>query len=282
VIGLSSFVLGSPMRNQLTERFEQVKAWGYDLIEVAFQDPSLVDAALVRRRAADAGLTVAVAGDFTGGREVSAADPALRAGGMDYLLASIDFAADAGATQVAGPMYGAVGKTKWLPPAERRAQLERAATALVTAAAHGAERRVGLAIEPLNRFENDLINTAAQAAELCRMVGAGNLGIALDTFHMNIEEDSWTGAIAACGQRLTSFQVSENTRGTPGSGHIDFGAVLHALWQEGYRGPVIVEAFDAGDAVLAGALSLWRQRAQPMDQLAADAAQHLSGLWPPS
>ncbi|MDR1634567.1 MAG: sugar phosphate isomerase/epimerase [Bifidobacteriaceae bacterium] len=280
MIGLSSFILGSPMTDDLTKHFPAVAELGYGLVEIAYQNPELVHAPLIKRAAEEVGLKLAVAGDFTGGRNISSGSPAQRRDALAYLAECIEFAAALGAKVVAGPMYSAVGLAQPASPSERLRQWDHAVQGLKSAAARGDALGIALAVEPLNRFESDLVNTVDQALRMCAEVGASNVGVALDTFHMNIEEESLTGAIIAAAGKILSFQASENTRGTPGAGHIPWDQVLTALARSGYTGAVIVEAFKTDDdPALAGTLSLWRPVFGSPRQLQRDAIDFLSARW---
>jgi D-psicose/D-tagatose/L-ribulose 3-epimerase len=125
-------------------------------------------------------------------------------------------------------------------------------------------------MEPLNRFETDLVNTVEQGLDLCDRIGRANVGLLLDTFHMNIEEKSFTEAMTSAGDRLFHMQVAENDRGTPGSGHVPWGEVFRALDAVGYNGSVVIESFLPTVAEIARAVSLWRPVAPSMDALARD------------
>lgn len=279
-VGLSSFVLGSPVTASVLDAFPALAELGYGLVEVAYEPQAPVGAAQLRAAADAAGLDLAVAGNFTAARDVSADDEALRAAGLGYLVGCVDFAVAIGARVVAGPMYSAVGKTRLLPPDGRERQRRLAAEGIGRAADHAAQHGVRLAIEPLNRFETDLVNTTAQALALCDEVGRDNVGLSLDTFHMNVEESSLGGAIAAAGARLFSFQASENDRGTPGSGHVPWDEAFRALAAAGYCGPVIVEAFRVDDdPELASALSLWRPVVPSMERLMREAVAFIAPRW---
>ena len=139
----------------------------------------------------------------------------------------MELAAEIGAPHFVGPMYSAVGRTRMLEPAEREQQRALAVESLKEVAEHAADRGVRLAIEPLNRFETDLVNTAEQVLELCDRVGADNVGVLLDTFHMNIDEKSLGDAIRLVGDRLLQLHACENDRGTPGTGPRAVGRRLH-------------------------------------------------------
>jgi D-psicose/D-tagatose/L-ribulose 3-epimerase len=143
------------------------------------------------------------------------------------------------------------------------------------AGAHAAERGVTLAIEPLNRFETDLVNTVDQGVRLCDDIGADNVGLLLDTFHMNIEERHIGAAIRSAGRHVRHVHTCENDRGAPGSGHIDFGEVFRALDAIGYDEDVVIESFTPEIVEIARAVSLWRPLAPDGDTLASEGLRFL-------
>jgi D-psicose/D-tagatose/L-ribulose 3-epimerase len=275
-LGLSTFVLASPFSDADVGLFDKVRAFGYDQVEVCVEDPARLTAATVSRAAADAGLSVLVCGAVGADRDISHEDPARRHAGLDYLRWCVGFAAAVGSPLLSGPIYAPVGQARMLEPAERKAQWDRAVASLAELAAFAAPVR--LAIEPLNRFETDLVNTAEQGLRLCADIGADNVGLLLDTFHMNIEEKSIPAAIGSAGPRLFHVQASENDRGTPGSGHVPWPEVVGALRAAGYSGSVVVESFLPTVREIARAVSLWRPVASSMDALAADGAAFLRPL----
>ena len=216
---------------------------GYDLIEVCIEDPGVVSADALKKASERTGLPVSICGAFGPDRDVSHEDPEKRQLGIDYLKLCVDIAQAVGSPHVAGPMYSATGKARLLPPEERRQQRQWAADSLREVADYAAERGVTLAIEPLNRFETDLVNTVEQGLELCELVGRDNVGLMLDTFHMNIEEKHIGEAITSAGDKVFHFQVSENDRGTPGSGHVPWSETFEALKSIDYQGSIVVESF---------------------------------------
>jgi sugar phosphate isomerase/epimerase len=107
---------------------------------------------------------------------------------------------------------------------------------------------VRYALEPLNRYETDLIHTVADGLALIDRVGAANFGLLLDTFHMNIEEPSIEESIRACGPRIFHFHVADSNRWPPGAGHLEFKPILAALFETGYTGFVSGEFMPKPDA----------------------------------
>lgn len=269
--GLSSFVLASPFTDaDVDVQFDYVKELGFDLIEVCVEDPALLTAEPLVAASRRTGLPISICGAFGPGRDVSHEDEAVRQGGIAYLKGCIDLAQSVGSPHVAGPMYAETGQTRMLEPAEREAQRERAATGLREVADYASDRGVRLAVEPLNRFETDLVNTVEQGLDLFARIDRPNVGFMLDTFHMNIEEKSVGAAIRAAGDKVFHFQVSENDRGTPGSGNVAWAEAFAALDEIGYQGTIVIESFLPTVKEIARAVSLWRPVAPSMDALARD------------
>ncbi|HUF25578.1 MAG TPA: sugar phosphate isomerase/epimerase family protein, partial [Gemmatimonadaceae bacterium] len=189
---------------------------------------------------------------------------------QSYLRHCVDVAVQVASPVVAGPMYSPVGRTWRLDDAERKEVIARVAQGLRPVADYAAQAGVGLAIEPLNRFETSLINTVEQALELVAAVDSPACGIALDTFHMNIEERDLGNAIRAAGSHLAHVQVCANDRGAPGADHLDWPAIASALADVGYRGALCIESFTAENQTIATAASIWRPLARSQDAIATD------------
>ncbi|WGW12213.1 sugar phosphate isomerase/epimerase family protein [Saxibacter everestensis] len=269
-LGISSFILASPFSDQDVDQFDYALKLGYDLFEVCIEDTNLVSSQALNSAAERTGLAISICGAFGPERDVSHEDFANRREGIGYLKHCVDVAAEVGSPHVAGPMYSATGKARLLSPAERAEQRAQAVDSLREAADYAGERGVRLAIEPLNRFETDLVNTVEQGLELCSLIDRENVGLMLDTFHMNIEEKAPGAAIRLAGDKVFHFQVSENDRGTPGSGNVAWADVFSALRDINYRGAIVVESFLPTVAEIARAVSLWRPVAGSMDELARE------------
>ena len=278
--GANTFIWASPFSTASDLWVvDKVAALGFDVIEVAFEDPALIDLDALAERAAAVGLGVLVCGAYGPGRNLVSDDPAERAATAAYVRALIDAAARLGSPVVSGPAYGAVGKTPAADPAARQRQRDLAAAELRPLADYAGERGVRLALEPLNRFETDLINVVEQGLALCEAVGSPHIGLHLDTFHMHLEERDSGAAIRAAGDRLFHFHACENDRGIPGRGQVEWGGVADALADAGYDGPVVIESFTPEVKSIARAVCIWRDLAASQDELAGEGLAFLKVLF---
>jgi D-psicose/D-tagatose/L-ribulose 3-epimerase len=212
---------------------------GFDGIELQ-GDLQSYKPAEVRALLRDHGLAVL---SLTPG-EVDLAHPnaTVRADALDYYLRLLDFAAAVSAPLVC--CHGAVGRVRPLNTYDKEYGYLLASVQRI--AARAAELNLRVAMEVLNRYESHLLNTAVQAAGFVAQVGAANVGILLDAYHMNIEEADPAAAVLEAGDRLFLFHVADSNRQAVGRGHTDFLALMRALRRIGYRGDVIVECTAAG------------------------------------
>ena len=197
--GAITFIWASPFTTAELGVVGRVARAGYDVIEVAVEEAGALDGAALRAGLDEHGLDVIVIGFGTAGRDLSSSDGAERTAGLDYARACVDLAASVGAEVLCGPLHSAVGKARVLEPSERRAERERAVDGLRQVVSYAGEHGISVALEPLNRFENDMLNTVAQGLDLCDAVGLENVGLLLDTFHMNVEEKHIGEALRAGG-----------------------------------------------------------------------------------
>jgi D-psicose/D-tagatose/L-ribulose 3-epimerase len=172
-------------------------------------------------------------------------------------------------------MYAGVGAAQLLDPPARAQQWRRAVASVSEAADSASKRGVKLAVEPLNRFETDLVNTVDQGLQLIADVGAPNVGLLLDTFHMNIEEKDIPAAIRRASGHIVEFHACANDRGAPGDDHLPWPQIAGALKEARYDGPIVIEAFTPEIREIAKAVSIWRPLAASQDDLARNGLRHL-------
>jgi D-psicose/D-tagatose/L-ribulose 3-epimerase len=136
-------------------------------------------------------------------------------------------------------------------------------------------RGLQIALEPLNRFESDLVNNVDDVSRLIADIDHPAAKILLDGFHMNIEEKDIEQAIGQAGSKLIHMQVSENYRGTPGTGQTRWDAYRRGLESANYSGTVTIESFTPDNKELAGAVCFWHPMAASQDEFARDGLQFL-------
>jgi D-psicose/D-tagatose/L-ribulose 3-epimerase len=273
--GASTFIWVSPFSNRTLDTIDRVHAMGFDIIEICVEDPDSIDVSAIGARARSVGVNVTICGAFGPSRDLSSSDETVRRAALAYLKRCVDCAGDLDSPFVSGPMYAGVGNTQLLDPPARALQWRRAVASLVESAEYASRRGVKLAIEPLNRFETDLVNTVDQGLRLIGDIGAENVGLLLDTFHMNIEEKDIPAAIGRASGHIVEFHACSNDRGTPGEDHLPWAQIAAALLAARYEGPIVIEAFTPQIREIAKAVSIWRPLAASQDALARDGLKYL-------
>lgn len=242
---------------------------GFDHIEFPVFAPDEWDVALTKALLDDHALTAAASLGLPEDRNISSADPAVVAAGRDHLFRVLDLVAGFGGTHLCGVIYSPLKKQVRAATAEEIANSRRA---LSEVAARASELGIGVALEIVNRYETNLFNTAKGARAYLAGV-AGDVGLHLDTYHMNIEESDMFQPVATAGELLRYVHVGESHRGYLGTGTVDFGSFFRALATAGYDGPVVFESFSSAvvSADLTGSLGIWRNLWDDSDDLAAHA-----------
>ncbi len=277
--GANTFIFRSPFSTEKDlDLIPQLKEMGFDLIEVAVEDPTLVDTDLLKKALDENSLGVVTGGAYGPGRNISSLDPVERQAAKDYLIWMIDAAEKLGSDVVNGPMYSAVGKDRLEDPTDRETEWQLAIDGLKEMAAYAEEKGVKLAFEPLNRFETDLVNVVDQGLKLINDVGAPNFGFHLDTFHMHLEEKDSAAAIRKAGDRIFHFHACENDRGVPGTGQVKWKEVFEALIDVGYDGNVVIESFTPRVKSIARAVCIWRDIAPDQDTIARDGLKFIKSF----
>lgn len=276
--GINTYLFASPFTNEGVSYFPKFKEWGFDFVEIAVEDPSLIDPVFVRKALDENGLTCRSVCAATGpGRDLRG-NRKEQVVAQEYIRELIAMAPILGSSLVAGPIYSAVGRTELVPEAEKRKQWNTVVANLRMLCDDAAEVGVKLAIEPLNRYETDFINTCGQALELIKDVNRDALHVHLDVFHMNIEEKDPGLAILKAGKKLALLHACGSDRGTPGGDQINWERVFVALDQIDYQGDIVIESFTPDVKVIAKAASIWRQVEPSKEAIVVDGLKFLKTL----
>lgn len=279
-IGVNAWVWQSPFTTaEHLDLVDKSAKMGFETFEIGLEDPAHVDPVKFRERLKANNLRLVICGAFGPSRDLTHEDPKFRQESLDYIKAALEICEKAGSKVLAGPMYSAVGKRRHVTPDQKKKEWDLAVQGLRKASKMAADHGVKLAIEPLNRFETDLINCSFQCEQLINDIGEKNVGFHLDTFHMNIEEKNSGDAIRRAGSRLLHFHACENDRGAPGSGvNIDWDNVAKALKDVNYDGDAVIESFTPACKAIAAAAAIWREFAPSQDRLASDGLAYLKKI----
>jgi D-psicose/D-tagatose/L-ribulose 3-epimerase len=280
-LGVNTWVWTSPLTDAgLAELAPRIAGWGFDVIELPVEHPGDWDPDRAATLLKDLGLTASVVLVMGEGRELVATGDTTVAATRDYLRHVVDVAATVGSPVIAGPAYASVGRTWRMSDADRANHYAELRDGLAPVVEHAAQAGVVLAVEPLNRYETSLINTVDQALAALDGLPTNGCGLALDIYHMNIEETDLAAAVRRAGSRIAHVQVCANDRGAPGADHLDWPGFTAALDDAGYDGPLVIESFTAENATIATAASIWRPLAASQDAIAVDGIAFLRTVMP--
>jgi D-psicose/D-tagatose/L-ribulose 3-epimerase len=196
---------------------------------------------------------------------------------VDHLAWTIECSEALGSELLCGPFHQELAVFSGEGPSAQ--EIAWAVEVHRKAADQAAAVGLDLAIEPLNRFECYFLNTMADAKAYVEQVGRPNFGVLYDTFHANIEEQDPVGCIAAAADVIRHVHISENDRGTPGKGHIDFTATARALRAAGYDGWLTIEAFGTALPALAAATKVWRDFFPSREEVYLHGIETLRKAW---
>lgn len=247
---------------------DKVKRLGFDVLEVAGAGlMSLDDAGLaaLKKKAADAEIKLTACIGLPKEYDVSSADETVRKKGVGYLKAMFENMEKAGIDILGGITY-AYWPVDYREPVDKPAARARSIESIKDAAATAKEHGVMMALETVNRFEQFLFNDADEAVQYVKDVGADNVKVMLDCFHMNIEEDNMGDAIRRTGKYLGHFHIGECNRKVPGKGHMPWAEMGTALRDIGYDGCVVMEPFVKMGGGVGRDIKVWRDMSENADE----------------
>ena len=253
---------------------EKTKSMGFDAIELTPGDEfRKMDPEKLHKKLDELGLEVSLCGIFNESNDISTDDAVIRQRGIDYMRDYTDWGKEIGARIIGGPLFSALGKKRYLPDEERKAEWDRSADSLKRIGEDAAKKGFIIAMEPINRFEIDMINTASQAIHMCEQVDNPSIKMMLDTFHMNIEDINIGDEIRASKKHLVHFHTCANHRGVPGNDHIPWGEVNKALNDIDYEGYGVIESFAQGE--VAAFANIWRPLVEDQDDIPREGLKFL-------
>jgi D-psicose/D-tagatose/L-ribulose 3-epimerase len=254
----------------------RTKQAGFDLVEFPLMDPFTFDVRVARQALAEHGMSASASLGLSEATDVSSEDPAVVAAGEALLMRATEVVAELGGTQLCGVIYSAM--RKYMDPVTEKGLANSIAT-IGRVADRAAQLGVSIALEVVNRYETNILNTGRQALAFVDRVVRPNVAVHLDSYHMNIEESDLYSPVLDCGDRLGYVHVGESHRGYLGTGNVDFDSYFKALHRIDYQGTIVFESFSSAVVApdLSRMLGIWRNLWQDNDELASNANDFIRG-----
>jgi len=267
---------GNPSEEHLP-LFNQIAKWGFDGVEVPIHHYNEKVYMAMRSRLNELKLGATATTVMPMEANPISDDPKVRAAGIEHLKNALKMCAVLGAEVLAGPMYSPVGKI--VGRARNDDEWKWAVEAFSAAAETADGVGVDMAIEALNRFETYFVNILADACALAKKVNHRRVKVMIDSFHANIEEKDLFKAYTSCGKLARHCHISENDRGVPGTGHIDWKTYFSALKTIGYDNWLVIESFSSTVPEIASAASIWRAISPSKEAVAKDGLAFVRETW---
>lgn len=257
---------------------EKVAKLGFDVLEIActplveYSDQQLAE---IRAIAADHGVTLTAGHGPSPAHNLASADPAVRANGHAFYVDLLQRLAKLDARLLCGGIYS-YWPIDYTKPLDKPSDWARSVESIAKLAPIAEDQGIVLALEVMNRFDNYILNTVAEANQFLGEIDHGSVKLHLDTFHMNIEEDSVGGAIRQAGQNLVHIHVCEGNRKLPGEGKFPWREFADALHEINFTGNLVMEPFVKMGGTVGNETKIWRDLSGGADEAGLDEAARQS------
>lgn len=250
---------------------KRIKNIGLDIMEVsAGQLLNMSDFEIDELKTLSKDLNIAITSNIGPGKEydVASSDPGIREAGIKYLTAIMKKMDRLDSRSIVGVLY-----SYWpcdFTDVDKKASWDRGVKSVKRLAKVAEDLGIEYCLEVVNRYETFILNTSEEAVRYCKDVDSKNVKILLDTFHMNIEEDSITDAIRTAGNYLGHLHVGEGNRKLPGKGHLPWKEIGRALKDIKYEKGVVMEPFVLEGGTVGRDIKVWRDLSEGADQMKMD------------
>ena len=250
---------------------------GFDIIEIPLLNPYTFDAEYTKKVLELNKIKAVTSLGLSEETDISSNNQEIRINGKKLLSKALEMTLKIGATYMGGVLYSALKKYDKPPTKDG---LNYSIEIIRDLCNQAKNVGINIGLEPVNRYESNLINTAAQAMDFINLSECNNLFVHLDSYHMNIEESSYRESISQCGKKLGYFHIGENHRGYLGNGHIDFKEIFSTMNDINYDGPITFESFSSTvvEPKLSNTLGVWRNLWDDSDDLASKAKTYIENL----
>jgi len=276
-IGMNLLLWTTHVTEEHYPQLEKIKSTGFDGVEIPIFGGEDAHYQKLRKKLDELQLKTSTVTVATPEASAISPDPKSRRAAAERLKTIVRHSAILGADILCGPFHQALGVFSGTGPTEE--EFKRATDVHREVADEAKRQGVCLALEFLNRFECYFLNTTAAAATYVRRVNHPNLKTMFDTFHANIEEEDLPRAFSENVAEIAHVHVSNNDRGVPGRGHIDFPAVFRAIKKSGYNGWLTIEAFGRALPELAEPTRVWRDFFKQPDDVVTEGYRFIRDTW---
>jgi len=274
--GIHPFIWTSTWTQKSVHLIERAQSLGFQALDIPVRTLDERDIQATRTELDALGMRVVAVAGVGEPHDLTSDDESIRKATLGYLKKLVRNTHAIGAELLAGVYYGPMGRLVGRGPTSE--ELERSAQGLKQVAHFARDFGVKLVLEPLNRYETYLLNTAEQGLQMVERIDEPNVGLLLDTYQMNIEEKDFYDPIVSAGNRLLHCHVCENDRGIPGTGLVHWDRVFQGLRDINYQGVLTIESFVSSIPEIAAATCIWRDLAPDGDTLAREGLTFLRSM----
>jgi len=248
--------------------FDRLKRMGFDGLEIFLNHPESLPMEKIKEKMNETGMGCTLSIGLGKEQNLISPDSGARDAGVAFLKEAVDVACELGTDVISGVIYAAWGEFTGKMRTEDEWNYSK--ECLLKVAEYTEGKGVVLALEPVNRFETYFLNTIEDTRKMVEEINHPNVRIHADTYHINIEEESFYGAIKMAGEYLYHVHLCENNRGIPGTGHVPWDDVFRALRELNYDRWAVVESFVPAVEEVARMTAIWRQLAPSADVMAEE------------
>jgi D-psicose/D-tagatose/L-ribulose 3-epimerase len=267
--GMNLLLWTDMVTEQHDSLLEQLKAIGFDAVEIpVFNTADLAPYERLGKRLKSLGLGATAVTVMTPEANPISPDPAIRDAAVKHLDRVMECGQSFGCEILCGPVHSAIGFFSGQGPTDD--EFKAGVETLQRVGEKAQARGIKVAVEYLNRFEIYFLTTAAQTVRFIDAVNHPSVRMMYDSFHANIEEKDQGRAINSCAKQTIHVHVSENDRGVPGTGGVNWSSFWSGIKSSGFDGYLTIEAFGRALPALAAATRVWRDLYPDALQLCRD------------
>jgi D-psicose/D-tagatose/L-ribulose 3-epimerase len=257
---------------------DKVSDLGFDILEInagTIAAMSRAERASLMHHATERGIDLTYCIGLPAGYDISSEEEGTRRRGVEFLKRMASGIGEMGGGRLGGIIYASWPALLPEGATDKQPYWERSVASMREAIRTAEDNNVVFNMEVVNRFEQFLLNTAQEGVAYVKEVGSPNAKVLLDTYHMNIEEDSIKAAIETAGEYLGHVHIGENNRKPPGYGHFPWAELASALAHTGYKGAIVMEPFVVPGGQVGRDIRVWRDLRPGLDDLDTEAGKAL-------